>query len=232
MHFAKPLITGKLVKRYKRFLADVILGNGEETTAHCANSGSLLGLATSGMRVWLSESDNAARKLKYTWELVEDQGHLVGVNTSHPNALVARAISEGVIAPLQGYSHLKREVKYGENSRIDILLSAANQPNCYVEVKNVTMRREGAAVFPDAVTARGTKHLQEMTKLMHQGVRAAMVYVVQRDDCQTFCLAGDIDPVYAKAAAEAFAAGVEVYVYACRISASAIKLYRPLPISL
>jgi sugar fermentation stimulation protein A len=226
MQFSKPLISGRLVKRYKRFLADVILDTGEEVTAHCTSTGTMLGLLTEGAPVWLSLADNPERKLNYTWEMVESDGVKVGVNTAHPNKLVAEAITGSVIPELTGYSTIRREVKYGQNSRIDLLLDGGETPPCYVEVKNVHLRRHGAAEFPDAVTDRGAKHLREMSILVQQGQRAAMVYVIQRDDCDRFKLAEDLDPLYAETAQAAFAAGVEAYAYACDMQDWGIRLYR------
>lgn len=226
MKFAKPLVPGRLIKRYKRFLTDVTLDSGEEVTAHCTSTGTMLGLLEVGARVWLTPSDNPSRKLKYTWEMVESDGVKVGVNTSHPNNLVAEAVAGNIIPEFTGYQKVRREVKYGQNSRIDLLLEGGVQPPCYIEVKNVHLRRGGVAEFPDAVTGRGTKHLREMTELVRQGKRAAMVYVVQRDDCNVFRLAADLDPVYAQTATGAFAAGVEIYAYACDMQEDGIQLYR------
>ena len=228
MKFAKPLVSGRLIKRYKRFLTDVILDTGEDVTAHCTSTGAMLGLLNEGARVWLSPASNPERKLKYTWEMVESEGVKVGVNTAHPNHLVAEALSNNVIPELIGYTTVRREVKYGQNSRIDLLLENGPKPSCYVEVKNVHLRRNGIAEFPDAVTERGEKHLREMLEIVKQGGRAAMVYVVQRDDCQVFDLARDIDPIYARTAAAAFAEGVEAYIYACDMQDDGITLYRPL----
>ena len=185
MRFSAPLVSGRLVRRYKRFLADVVLDDtGEEITAHCANPGSMLGLTKPGSRVYLSKSDNPKRKLAYSWELIEADGALVGINTAHPNRLVEEALMDGRIDPLTGFATLRREVKYGKNSRIDILLDQDGDRPVYVEVKNVhLMRKAGLAEFPDSVTARGAKHLAEMADMVAQGARAAMVYLVQRPDC-------------------------------------------------
>ncbi|MBW8309284.1 MAG: DNA/RNA nuclease SfsA [Candidatus Paracaedibacteraceae bacterium] len=226
MKFAKPLLSGRLIKRYKRFLTDVILETGEEVTAHCTSTGAMLGLLNPGAQVWLSPASNPDRKLKYTWEMVESDGVKVGVNTAHPNDLVAEAITDNIIPELMDYTTVRREVKYGQNSRIDLLLENGPKPSCYVEVKNVHLRRHGLAEFPDAVTERGAKHLREMLEIVKQGGRAAMVYVVQRDDCEVFDLAHDIDPVYAQTAAAVFAEGVEAYVYACDMQDDGITLYR------
>ncbi|MGI9383665.1 MAG: DNA/RNA nuclease SfsA [Methyloligellaceae bacterium] len=235
MRFPSPLLRGTLVKRYKRFLADVTLDDGETVTAHCANPGSMLGLADPGAPVWLSTSDNPKRKLKFSWELVEvDLGRgpaLVGINTAHPNGLVANAIDGGVISELAGYDGLRREVRYGTNSRIDILLEKDNAKPCYVEVKNVHLMREaGRAEFPDSVTARGAKHLRELANMVESGCRAMMVYLVQREDAEDLSFARDIDPGYGAAFDDAQAAGVEAISYACSLSPEAIEVTRPIPV--
>ncbi len=232
MEFPKPLLTGRLIKRYKRFLADVELDTGEQVTAHCANPGSMMGLTTAGAKVWLSQSDNPKRKLKYSWELLQVDGAMVGINTAHPNGLVEEAISGGVIGELAGYQTLRREVKYGKNSRIDILLQDDGRPDCYVEVKNVhLLRRPGLAEFPDSVTARGAKHLVELSNMVKDGHRAVMVYLVQRDDADRFMLARDIDPAYGAAFDQAVAAGVEAIAYGCALSADGIQVTGPVPMN-
>lgn len=231
MKFAKPLLKGKLIKRYKRFLADVELQNGDITTVHCANSGGLHGVTSPGLTVWLSESVNPARKLKYTWEMVEVDGTVVGVNTSWPNALVEEAIQQQVITELRDYRHLKREVKYGASSRLDILLQDPVKGDCFVEIKNVHMCREPlVAEFPDGVTARGTKHLSEMISVVQEGKRAVMLYVIQRQDCQNLKFAADIDPVYAQTALKAKEQGVEFYAYYCDVNPDGIIIKSPLPV--
>jgi sugar fermentation stimulation protein A len=225
MKFSYPLVKGTLIKRYKRFLSDIELEDGSIVTAHCANSGSMMGLKEPGYAVCLSPSDNPKRKLKYTWELVNPGGSWVGINTALPNRIVSDAISDGLIEPLAGYSGLKNEVKYGENSRIDIFLTDENRPDCYVEVKSVTLSREaGIAEFPDAVTSRGTKHLNELANMVESGYRAAMFYLVQRSDCQSFQLASDIDPTYRAAFLDAKSRGVEVYCYDCTINPDGIEV--------
>ena len=228
MDFKQTLISGRLVRRYKRFLADVILDDdGSEITAHCANPGSMLGLNAPGSRVYLSRSDNPARKLALSWELIEADGVLVGISTAHPNRLVEEAILAGSVPGLSGYPELRREVKYGVNSRIDILLEAPDRPRCYVEVKNVhLMRQPGLAEFPDSVTARGAKHLRELSDMVREGHRAVMVYLVQRPDCDRLAMAGDIDPAYAEALVEARAAGVEVIAIGCSVTPEAIRVNR------
>lgn len=232
MKFAEPLISGRLVKRYKRFLADVVLDEtGEEITAHCANPGSMLGLKEPGSRVWLSKSDNPKRKLKYSWEIMEADGALVGINTAHPNRLVEEAIEEGRISGLAGYESLRREAKYGKNSRIDILLEGPAGEQTFVEVKNVHLMRDpGLAEFPDSVTARGAKHLVELADMVREGHRAAMVFLVQRPDCDRFSLASDIDPNYAKAFAEAKKAGVDAYAIGCDVRVDGIDAVRTVEI--
>jgi len=230
MKFPDPLIKGTLVKRYKRFMADVELPSGDIVTAHCANSGSMLSVREPGTDVWISPARNPDRKLKFTWELIRIGDAMVGINTSHPNALVYEAIENGTIAELQGYDSQRREVKYGKNSRIDVLLEKQDGSKCYVEVKNVTMKRQSGASnpaeFPDGVTARGAKHLVELSDMVADGHRAAMVYLVQRDDCDAFCLARDIDPDYGEAYDRAIAAGVEILGYTCQITPEEINVTR------
>lgn len=230
MRWPKPLISGCLVRRYKRFLADIVLDEGGAVTAHCPNSGRMLGLDTPGARVWLSASSRPARKLPMTLELVEADGGLVGVNTMHPNRLVAEAIRAEVIPELAGYDEIRPEVAYDQGCRIDLLLRAEGRPDCYVEVKNVHLRRAHGAEFPDAATVRGVKHLRALSRRVRAGARAVVVYVVQRTDCSDFRIASDIDPTYALAAVEAAAEGVESLCRACRISLDEIRLATSLPI--
>lgn len=222
MKFQDPLIKGKLIKRYKRFMADIELEGGDVVTAHCANSGSMLGVQDPGSEVWISPARNPDRKLKFTWELLRVGEAWVGVNTSHPNKIVFDAIEDGTISELQGYDNQRREVKYGKNSRIDILLEKDDGSKCYVEIKNVTMKRNldrsEPAEFPDGVTARGAKHLVELSDMVAEGHRAVMVYLVQRDDCDAFNLARDIDPEYGATYDKATKAGVEVLGYTCKLS--------------
>lgn len=233
MRFPDPLIPGRLKRRYKRFLADVELDGGEPVVAHCANPGSMLGLAEPGMRVWLSPSRNPARKLKYSWELTAVGEHLVGINTGHPNGIVAEAVAANRIAELAGYRTLRREVRYGRNSRIDLLLESPDRPPCYLEVKNVHLKRNAAAAeFPDSVTKRGAKHLEELAAMAESGARAAMFFLVQRGDCSHFEIAADIDPAYHRALLEARERGVEALCYACRVGREGIELDRPLPLRL
>jgi sugar fermentation stimulation protein A len=235
MRFPVPLVPATLIRRYKRFLADVRLPGGEEITAHVANPGAMTGLAAPGARVWLSKSDNPKRKLPWSWELVEvDFGggpELVGVNTGHPNGIVAEALAAGLIPELAGYASARREVNYGKSSRVDVLLEDPARPPCYVEIKNVhLMRRQGLAEFPDAVTARGAKHLDELAAMVAVGARAVMLFLIQIGSAERFALAADIDPTYARAFARARAAGVETIAYRCAIRADGIDCARPVPI--
>jgi sugar fermentation stimulation protein A len=237
MRYTSPLVPGRLIQRYKRFLADVVLDSGETVTATCPNTGSMMGLIDKGARVWLSTSDSPTRKYKHTWEMVEaDLGkgpHLVGINTNHPNKLVAEAIEAGLVKPAKGYPSLRREVKYGKNSRIDILLECPDKGRCYVEVKNVhMMRKAGLAEFPDSVTERGAKHLVEMSDMVREGHRALMVFLVQRPDATRLALAGDVDPKYVEAFEAATAAGVEAIALRCRVSPEEIAVEKALPIKL
>ncbi len=225
MKFDPPLISAKLLKRYKRFLADVRFDDGTEATAHCANPGSMMGLAEPGSRVWLSKSDNPKRKLAWSWELVDDGTSLVGVHTSKANVLVEDAINAGHIPELTGYKSLRREVKYGENSRIDLLLEDPERPTAYVEVKSVTLSRtNGLAEFPDSKTARGAKHMVELAEMAKQGHRAIVFFLVQRSDCTSMQPAADIDPKYTESLTAALAAGVEVLCYSCRLTPDEITL--------
>ena len=235
MRFSAPLVEGRLVRRYKRFLSDVELYTGEMVTAHCANPGSMLGLTTPGSRVWLSRSDNPKRKLAFSWELIEvDLGRgatLVGINTSSPNGAVASAIQNDLIPELTGYASLRREVRYGGNSRIDILLEDEARPPCYVEIKNVHLMREaGLAEFPDSVTARGAKHLAALSQMAAASARAVMVYFVQRGDADAFALAEDIDPAYAAAFRAAAASGVEALALVSSLSLEGLSPPRPIPL--
>lgn len=230
MHWPSPLTQGRLIKRYKRFLADIELDDGEETTVHCPNPGRMLGLDHPGETVWVSRSKNKARKLPLTLELVEADGGLVGINTMHPNRLMEEAIRAEAIPELSGYARMRREVAYDDGCRIDLLLEDDGRPPCFVEIKNVHLKRDGEAEFPDCVTARGTKHLGALKRQAASGARAIIAYVVQRSDCSSFSLARDIDPTYAQAFDEALAGGVEALCYDCAIDRDEIVVASPLPI--
>ena len=236
MRFPSPLTRGTLVRRYKRFLSDIELETGEIIVAHCANPGSMLGLQEPGSEVWLSPNTNPKAKLGWRWELVKANGTLVCINTSRPNSVAGGAIMAGDIPELAGYRAQRREVPYGQNSRIDILLEDDTRPDCYVEIKCVTLRRPDgrypdAAEFPDSVTKRGAKHLAEMVDMVAIGKRAVMLYIVFRHDCDHFRVAGDIDPAYAQALQTAMAQGVEAICYDCRITTDGIELASPLPVA-
>jgi sugar fermentation stimulation protein A len=235
MRFPAPLVPATLVKRYKRFLADVVLPSGETITAHCANPGAMTGLNVPGAKVWLSKSANPNRKLSHSWELIEvDLGggaELVGINTAHPNALAGEAIAAGLIPELAGYATIRREVKYGKSSRVDFLLEGPGRPPCYVEIKNVhLMRGASLAEFPDAVTKRGAKHLCELGDMVAAGSRAVMLYLVQIGSAQRFALARDIDPGYGKAFDAARTAGVEAIARRCRLTHDGIEVAEAIPI--
>lgn len=233
MRFEDPLIPGRLLRRYKRFLSDVALEGGEAVVAHCPNPGSMLGLADEGAQVWLSPARNPERKLRYSWELTAVDGHYVGINTGRPNAIVEEAIGAGAVPELAGYGRLRREVRYGRNSRIDILLEDDGRPPCYVEVKNVHMKRgPRAAEFPDSVTKRGAKHLDELAEAAEAGARAVMLFLVQRGDCDRLEIAADIDPDYDRALRAAVTRGVEALCYGCDVGLEAIELDRRLPLAL
>ena len=230
MDFPTPLIRGRLIQRYKRFLADVVLDDGTELTAHYPNPGTMLGLNMPGLPVWLSKSPDPKRKLAYTLELVDVDGGLVGINTMHPNRLVAEALAKDAIPELTGYTSHRREVKYGTNSRVDFLLEAEGRPPCWLEIKNChLMRTPGLAEFPDCVAARSSKHLKELEAMVAAGDRAVALFVVQRMDCTEFAACAELDPTFAAALTRTANSGVEVLCYDCHISSQAITVARPLP---
>lgn len=230
MEYAEALTSGVLVKRYKRFLADIVLDTGEEVTAHCANSGTMMGCAEPGMTVYVSANKNPKAKLDWRWELVDVGTSLVGINTSRTNAVAEAAIEAGVVSELTGYTSMRREVKYAGRSRIDILLEDPGL--CFVEVKNVTLAVPPLARFPDAVTARGAKHLEDLAGEVAAGNRAVMLYVINRSDCTRFEPADDIDPVYAQGLKRAMDVGVEAIAYSCDVTLDAIRLAKPVAITL
>jgi sugar fermentation stimulation protein A len=230
MNFPHPLTRATLVSRYKRFFADVVLEDGTEITAHCPNPGAMLGLNTPGLPAWISRSDDPKRKLAHTLELVEADGGLVGINTMHPNRLVAEALAADAIPELTGYATHRREVRYGANSRVDFLLEAPDRAPCWLEVKNCHLRRNGTlAEFPDCVAARSLKHLKELTAMVEAGERAVMLFVIQRTDCDAFSACHDLDPAYAKGLTEAAARGVEVLAYACEVTPCAVRIGGAVP---
>lgn len=226
------LHAGKLLRRYKRFLADVALDSGEQVTAHCPNSGSMTGCSQPGRPVYLSYHDSPKRKLKYTWELIDMPESLVGVNTLVPNRLVAAAIRAGKVCSLNHYETIQREVKAGRSSRLDLLLSNNGAGRCYVEIKNCTLVTEGAAFFPDAVTARGRQHLLELQDLVKQGNRCVMFFLVQRTDAEEFAPADHIDPAYGRELRKAADKGVEILAYDAAMDFEKIWLNRQLPVLL
>lgn len=231
MQFQTPLVPAVLIRRYKRFLADMRLMDGREITAHCANPGSMMGLAEPGTKCWLEPNDDPKKKLKFGWRLVDhENGHFTGVDTSVPNRALRTALLQRQVPKLDHYPMVRAEVKYGAQSRIDFLLSGNDLPNCYVEVKSVTLSRQpGLAEFPDSVTARGAKHLAELADMARQGHRAVLLYLVQRTDAQSVTLAADIDPTYATAMTAAQAAGVEVIAIGTQISPQGVTPGAPLP---
>ena len=225
MKFSNTLIKAKFIKRYKRFFSDHILENGQVVTAHCPNTGAMTGVAKEGITSWLSESNDPKRKLKWTWELTQENDTIVGVNTHNPNKIIQEAINNKKIKELLNYKILKREVKYGVNSKIDIFLQDENKVNCYVEIKNVHLSREkGLAEFPDGITSRGTKHLKELAIVAKNGDRAVMLYLIQRNDCSYFKIAEDIDIEYGKAFIDALNAGVEVICIDTILNTSEINI--------
>ena len=232
MRFQTPLIEAVLLRRYKRFLADIRLPDGREVTAHCPNPGAMLGLADPGRRIWVEPNDDPGRKLRFGWRLVElGEGHLAGIDAGLPNRVVAEALARGGIPPLAGYGTIRPEQRYGTNSRIDFLLSEPGRADAYIEVKNVHLRRRGDwAEFPDCVTARGAKHLAELAHIARAGGRAIMLYLGQRSDCTRFRLASDLDPAYAAAFDAARAAGVEMLCHGTRITPGGVWLDRALPV--
>lgn len=237
MRFPHTLIRGRLIRRYKRFLAEVELDGGEIITASCPNTGSMRGLSAPGSYIWLSTSDSRTRKYRHTWELVEhdlgDGQVLVGINSGHPNRLVENAIAAGKLEPLRGYESLKREQAYGKASRIDLLLEDPVRGRAYVEIKNVHMMREsGLAEFPDSVTQRGLRHLQELADMAEAGHRAVMVYLIQRSDAKALRMAADIDPAYAAGLAKAIERGVEALAYRCDVTCEEIRVTDPVPLEL
>jgi sugar fermentation stimulation protein A len=231
-----PLVPGTLVKRYKRFLADVVLETGEIITVHCPNSGSMKGCDLPGSRVFLSQSDNPGRKYRHTWELIEVPGTLVGINTQVPNKLVKRAVEKGLISELSGYGRVSAEVKTSAHTRLDLVLEQSegleSREDCYVEIKNCTLVEEGRAMFPDAVTERGQKHLQELEHLVSLGHRGVIFFLIQRMDAESFSPADKIDKAYGEKLRKAVQNGVEIVTRDTVITTERIKIGRALPVIL
>lgn len=225
-----PLIEGRLVRRYKRFLADVELEDGQVVTVHCPNSGSMRGCAPPGAPVWISESDNPKRKLKFTWELVRTENCMIGINTQVPNRLVKDSIRNGQVRELSGYTRVRSEVKTSDHTRLDLRLTTPAGQSCFVEIKNCTLVEQGRALFPDAVTTRGQKHLDELVRLAGLGHGAVIFYLIQRTDAQIFSPAAGIDPVYAQKLKRARNSGVEIITRDVTIDLERICLNRPVPV--
>lgn len=234
MNFAAPLVPATLISRHKRFLAECRLDDGTEVTAHCANPGSMMGLATPGTRVWLEPNDDPKRKLKFGWRLVEHlDGHFTGVDTSVPNRMLKAALEARAVPALADYTGVRAEVAFGKNSRVDFLLSAESLPDVYVEVKSVTLcRRPGVAEFPDSKTERGARHMLELALMARQGNRAAVFFLVQRTDASEVRIADDIDPYFARAFLTAYGAGVEVIAHSANLSPRGVTLGPQLPFTL
>lgn len=230
MEFQPGLIHGKLLRRYKRFLADVLLDDGTEVTAHCTNSGSMMSCLEEGAEVFLSAANDPKRRTRYTWEIIKINDNWVGINTSVPNKLAFAALSGGLIPGLENATAVKREVVFGD-SRFDLFAQCGNE-KCFIEVKNVTLKQGEYALFPDAVTIRGQKHLKTLIEVKKSGMRAVMLYIVQRTDVEVFAPAREIDPVYAFLLKEAHIAGVEVIAMQAKVSPAGINLMKKLPIEL
>jgi len=227
--FWPELIPGTLIKRYKRFLADMRLSSGDLVTAHCANSGTMKECSEPGRPVYLSFHDNPKRKLKYTWEMIKMSTSLVGVNTLVPNRLVKKSIEDGLVEQLKGYENVKAEVKVSDKSRLDLMLTKGDKEKCYVEIKNCTLVKEEIAYFPDAVTTRGRKHLVELQRLAKEGNRSIIFFLVQRMDAKAFTPADNIDPAYGKELRKTKRNGVEVIVYDVIIDLEKIVLGKKIP---
>ena len=231
MNFQKTLISGEFIKRYKRFFVDVKIGNNI-VTAHCPNTGSMLGLLNKGNKVWLSKSDNPKRKLKYTLQIIEDKKSKIGINTHLTNKIVFDALKKRLIKNFSNLKEIKQEVKFGENTRFDFLVTNENKKT-FIEVKNVTLsRKKGLAEFPDAVTSRGLKHINELLKANKKGFEIYLFYVIQRDDCMKFDLAKDIDPDYCELLLKAVKKNLNILCYDCKFSTKGIRLNRKIKLNL
>lgn len=227
-----PLTKGKLIKRYKRFLADIVLETNETITVHCPNSGSMKGCAIANSDVWISKSDNPKRKYPCTWELIQTPESLVGINTQVPNKLVKLSIENGLVPELTGYEMVRSEVKTSAHTRLDLVLEKGAGPDCYIEIKNCTLVENSIAMFPDAVTTRGQKHLDELEQLVSKGYRGVIFFLIQRMDAFEFQPAEEIDPVYAQKLRKVVKSGVEVMAWDVSIKTDCITLRRPVPVVL
>lgn len=227
MKFEKSLIHGRLIKRYKRFLADVKLDNGDKITAHCTNSGSMKSCLENDAEVYLSPVDDPNRKTKFTWEMIKINGDWVGINTGNPNKIAYEAIKNEEIDKLKGYTEVQREVKF-DDSRFDVM-AKNDKETCFIEVKNVTYKKGDYALFPDAVTTRGKKHLETLIKVKKQDMRAVMLYIIQRADVSVFAPAKEIDPEYAKTLKKAFESGVEIIPMQVKVTPEKIELIKEMP---
>jgi sugar fermentation stimulation protein A len=231
MKYSLPLIPATLLRRYKRFLADMELEDGSPITVHCANPGSMLSMAVAGRRCWLSHHTGTTRKLEHSWELEEAPTGCIGINTARANPVVAEALAAGAIPELAGWPIVRREVPDGDASRLDFHLSGGDAPDCWLEVKSVTMSREaGLAEWPDAKSSRGARHLDALSRLAAAGAKATMLFLAQRPDCSVFRVAGDIDPTYAAALAAVDRTKVRILAYDCAVSPEGIELRKPLTI--
>ncbi|MDA3952421.1 MAG: DNA/RNA nuclease SfsA [Bacteroidales bacterium] len=230
MHFTKALIHGRLIKRYKRFLADVILDTGEIITAHCTNSGTMKSCLEDNAEVYLTPVNDPKRKTKFTWEMIKINNDWVGVNTGNPNKLAFEAVKNGEIEKLKGYTEVKREVTF-DDSRFDVMAKNKKE-TCFIEVKNVTYKKENYALFPDAVTSRGKKHLETLIKVKEQGMRAVMLFIIQRTDVDIFAPAKEIDPAYAESFKKAYEKGVEIIPFQAKVTPEKIELLKELSFEL
>lgn len=247
--FQPPLLPGRLIRRDNRFIATIALDDGQRVKAHCTNTGSLMGVLTRGARVYLRpEPPSPTRRTAFTWVLVRHRHHWIGIDTLLPNRLGYQAAAAGAISELRGYTQVRREVKYGERSRVDLFLTAPGRRDCYTEIKNchltattlddgvsgpkVPHRYRDIALFPDAVTDRGLKHLHDLANVVRQGHRGVLLVTIQRNDCDAFAAAAGIDPAYAQALTAVAKQGVEIYAYACQVSPQRVRLARPLPVLL
>ena len=234
MFFQTPLISARLIRRYKRFLADIAFEDGSKEVAHCPNPGSMLGLCKPGSLIWVEPNTNPNKKLKFGWRLVENEnGSFVGIDTSAANRIIKEALIYRKISGLDCYDSFRPEVKYGVGSRVDFLLSKSDHKDIYLEIKSVTLtRKKGLAEFPDSPTERGLKHLHELAKVVDMGHRAVLLFLIQRTDCKQFQIAQDIDPAYAKGFEYALKKGVEILCLSCQVSPLTIDVDKEVPFTI